>query len=104
MARSGEKSRFRDIGQFCLPFCQLELVGRMPPFGDFGKSNDDALNRIVLGAIRQYASNIPGAILRLDLSLDRGEGLQHSSRIGQQSAIGGKRIEIGEGTPDIARE
>ena len=41
---------------------------------------------------------------RLDLPLDRREGLQHRSGIRQKSAIGSQRVEVGERPPDIARD
>ena len=60
----------------------------MPPLGDVGKGDDDAFDAIVLGAIGQYPADVPGAALRFDLPLDRGEGLQHRSRVRQKRAIG----------------
>ena len=87
MARGGEKARFRDSGQFRLPLGRLQRVCRVPPLGDVGKGDDDAFDPVVLGAVWQDAADVPGAALRFDLSLDRREGPQHRSGIGQQSAI-----------------
>ena len=102
MARRGEKPRFRDIGQICLPLGYAQLVRRVPPLGDVGECDDDALDPIVLGAVRQYATDVPGAALRFDLSLDRREAPQHRSCIGQKSAVGSQRIEVRERPPDVA--
>ena len=103
MARGGEKARLRDIRQLRLPLGRLQRVRRVPPLGDVGEGDDDALDPVVLGAVGQYAADVPGAALRFDLPLDRREGLQHRSGIGQKSAIGGQRVEIGERPPDVAR-
>ena len=72
------------------------------PLGDVGKGDDDALDPVVLGAVRQYAADVPGAALSFDLPLDRREGLQHRSGIRQKSAIGGQRAEVCERPPDVA--
>ena len=104
VARRGEKARFRGIGQLRLPLGCPQLVRRVPPLGDVGKGDDDALDPVVLGAVRQYATDVPGAALRLDLPLDRRQGLQHRSGIGQKSAVGSQRVEVRERPPDIARE
>ena len=104
VACGGEKARLRDIGQLGLPLGRLQRIRRVPPLGDVGKGDDDALDPIVLGAVGQYAADVPGAALGFDLPLDRRKGLQHRSRIGQKSAIGRQRAEVRERPPDIARE
>ena len=68
----------------------------MPPLGDIGKGDDNALDPIVLGTVRQYSAVVPRAVLSFDLSLDRHECPQHRPCVGQQSDIGGQRIEIRE--------
>ena len=57
---------------------------------------------VVLGAVRQDATDVPGAALSFDFSLDRREGLQHRSGIRQKSVIGCQRAEVCERPPDVA--
>ena len=102
MACRGEKARFRDswpVRPAAWP------PPARPPYaslGDVGEGDDDAFDAIVLGAVGQYAADVPGAAPRFDLALDRREGLQHRSRVGQKRAIGGQRIEVGERPADVA--
>ncbi len=85
MARGGKKARFCQIGQFRLPLGRLQRIGGAPALGDVGKGDDDAFDRVVLGAVRQDATDVPEAGPGSDLALDRREGLQHRPGVGQQA-------------------
>ena len=104
MAGGGEEARLGGIGQLRLPLGCLQRVRRVPPVGDIGKGDDDALDAVVLSAIRQDAADVPGAVLSFDLPLDRRKGAQHRAGIGQQRGIGSQRAEVGKRPPDVARE
>ena len=87
-----------------MPLGHAQFVRGMPAFGDIGKGDDNTLDPVVLGAIRQYPTDVPRTTLSFDLSLDRRERSQHRSCIGQKSGIGGQRIEIRERPTDITRD
>ena len=88
MTRRREEAGFRDIGLLRLTLRDAHGIGGMGPHGDVGECNDDAFDPIVLGSVRQDAANIPGAVARFDLPLDRSQGLQNRSRVRQQRLIG----------------
>ena len=48
VAGGGEEARFRGIGQLGLPLGHPKLVRDMPPLGDVGEGDDDALDPVVL--------------------------------------------------------
>jgi hypothetical protein len=102
MARSGEKARFRAIRQVCLPLGSCQFVRCAPAFRDVDKGDDDALDAL-LGAVRQYPADVPGAAMRFDLALDRRVRPQHRTGIAQKPAVGRQPSQLGERPPDIAR-
>ncbi len=63
---------------------------------------DDAFDLFTFGAVGQYTADVPGTASRLDLSLDRFEGLQHRPGIGQKCHIGSQEIQFRERPADIA--
>ena len=91
MARGGKEARFRGTGQFGLPLGHPQLFRDPPPLGDVSKADDDALDITFLGAIRQYAPDVPDAVSCVDLTFERGVGPQYRCRIGQQRAVYSQR-------------
>ena len=53
MAGRGQKPRLRDACQFRLLLGDRQRVRRASPFGDVDEGDDDALDPVVLGAVRQ---------------------------------------------------
>src|SRR5271169_368021 len=102
MARSGKKARLRGIGELCLPPGYLQRIRRLPASTDVGKGDDDALDPVVLGAVRQYAADVPGAAASFDFPFERREALQHRSGIPQESTVGSQRVEVRKWPPHVA--
>ena len=102
MARGSEKPRLRDIGQICLSLCYPQLICRVSPLGGISECDDDAIDPVILGTVRQYATDVPGTALGFDLPFDRCEGPQHCSCIDEKIAVGSQRIEVGKRPPNVA--
>ena len=83
MTGGGEKARLCGGGQLRLVLGRLQRTPDAPALGDVDKGDDDAFDSAILGAIGQYAPDVPGSGLRLDLSLERVGGSQHRAGIRQ---------------------
>ena len=103
MAGDGQEPRLGDGREFGFPLGQAQRVADAPLLGDVDEGDDDAFDALLMGSIRQDATDEPGAATGLDFALDRRTRFQHGARVVQQHAVGRQRIEIRERPADIAR-